>query len=87
MCTNYIEQSALSSNPFVIDVCQNKTCSNEYITCFPYSTYIENLAVLVPLVAHCCPEATNQYFVQGWGGDTFYDGYIIRDPQAPKKMG
>ncbi len=34
--------------PFVIDVCQNKTCSNEYITCFPYSTYIENLAVLVP---------------------------------------
>lgn len=39
------------------------------------------------LVAHCCPEATNQYFVQGWGGDTFYDGYIIRDPQAPKKWG
>lgn len=37
------------------------------------------------LVAHCCPEATNQYFVQILF--TFYDGYIIRDPQAPKKWG
>lgn len=36
------------------------------------------------LVAHCCPEATNQYFVQGWGGTHFMMDILSGTPKLPK---